>query len=182
MASEKFTIDDALRTGWEVVIKNIPFFILLMIVSAIVPIIIVGIIGIGAAIFAERAPLLSIILGIMGAVAGLVIFATMAAGYIRITLKFCAGEKGRIDDLFSFSVPLFFNFCLASILYGLIVSVGMVLLIIPGIILAIRFQFWGHLIVDKRLSAINALKESSVLTKGYTWDLFVFGMANTSTY
>ncbi|MEA3324508.1 MAG: hypothetical protein U9Q37_05135 [Euryarchaeota archaeon] len=59
------------------------------------------------------------------------------------------------------------------ILYGFIVVGGLILLTIPGIIWAIKFQFFDYLIVDKGLGPIDALEKSSEITRGVKWDLFI---------
>ena len=48
----------------------------------------------------------------------------------------------------------------ASILYGLMVAVGIIFLVIPGIYLAIKYQFYGILIVDKNLDIMASLKKA----------------------
>ena len=48
-------------------------------------------------------------------------------------------------------------------------------MIVPGIIWAIKFQFFSYFIVDKEVGPIEALKKSAAITKGAKWDLFVFG-------
>ena len=52
----------------------------------------------------------------------------------------------------------------------------MILLIIPGIIWGIKFQFFSCFIVDKGVGPIEALKRSSVITKDAKWDLFLFNL------
>ena len=60
------------------------------------------------------------------------------------------------------------------ILYGLIVLAGMILLVIPGIIWAVKLQYFSYFIIDKKLAPIEALKESSRITTGIKWDVFAF--------
>ena len=83
--------------------------------------------------------------------------------------------KGNFQT-FSPVILSFFDYLIGSILYGLIVVVGLILLIIPGIIWAIKFQFFDYLIVDKGLGPIDALEKSSDITRGVKWDLFAFGI------
>jgi len=54
------------------------------------------------------------------------------------------------------------------------VAFGLVLLIIPGIYLALKYQFYGYLIVDKGMGPIKALKESGRITDGAKKDLLIF--------
>lgn len=119
----------------------------------------------------SRCPVLSIIIQIASFVLSMII----GMGLIKICLRFCDGEKGEFSDLFS-CYPLFFKYLVGSILYGLIVVVGLILLIIPGIIWAIKFQFFDYLIVDKGLGPIDALEKSSEITRGVKWDLFIFAI------
>jgi uncharacterized membrane protein len=79
-------------------------------------------------------------------------------------------------QIFFLLIHLFFKYLIGDILYGLIIIGGLILLIIPGIIWAIQFQFFGYLIIDKGLGPIEALKKSSKITKGAKWDLFLLGI------
>ena len=72
-------------------------------------------------------------------------------------------------------MKIFVNYIIASIATGVVVIVGLILLVIPGIYLAIRLQFYKFLIVDKGdIGPIESLKESWKMTKGYAWNLFLF--------
>jgi len=167
MATQKFSKSEAIRFGWNTMKSNLGFFIGLLIV--------VGLISYGPTIIAELlkedAPILSIIITIASWVLELII----GMGLIKIALRFCDNEKGKFADLFS-CYPLFFKYLFGSILYGLIVLVGIILLIIPGIIWGIKFQFFSYFIIDKGCGPIEALKRSSVITRGAKWNLFLFGL------
>ena len=67
------------------------------------------------------------------------------------------------------------NYLISAILAGVIVLAGLLLLVVPGIYLAIRLQYYKFLIVDKEnISPVMALKESWRMTEGHTWNLFLF--------
>jgi uncharacterized membrane protein len=165
--SKKFVISEAVQFGWDTTKSNIGFFIGLLIVAGLIQ----YVPDIIAAIIEADAPILSIIIQI----ASFVLSVIIAMGLIKICLRFCDGEKGEFSDLFS-CYPLFFNYLVGSILYGLIVVVGLILLIIPGIVWAIKFQFFDYLIVDKGLGPIDALEKSSEITRGVKWELFLLGI------
>lgn len=57
-----------------------------------------------------------------------------------------------------------------------IVGLGFVLLILPGIYLACKLIFVPFLILDKKLDAIQAVKLSFYLSKGYFWTIFGMGI------
>jgi len=59
-------------------------------------------------------------------------------------------------------------------LFTLIVAVGLILLIVPGMIWMMQFYMAGYLVIDKGFTPINALKASSTITRGAKWDLGLF--------
>ena len=164
---KKFVISEAVQFGWDTTKSNIGFFIGLLIVAGLIQ----YVPDIVATIIEADAPALSLIIRI----ASFVLSVIIGMGLIKICLRFCDGEKGEFSDLFS-CYPLFFKYLVGSILYGVIVSLGLILLIIPGIVWAIKFYFFDYLIVDKGLGPIDALEKSSEITRGVKWDLFIFGI------
>jgi uncharacterized membrane protein len=64
------------------------------------------------------------------------------------------------------------HYFLATVLYILIVVIGFILLILPGIYLAVRLQFYRFIIVEnKDMKATDALRESMRITKGRFWKI-----------
>jgi uncharacterized membrane protein len=70
----------------------------------------------------------------------------------------------------------FLNYLGVSILLMLIVGVGLILLVVPGIILGLMLFAAGYLVVDRGMKPIPALKESLKITKGNRWKLFLLGL------
>jgi uncharacterized membrane protein len=93
--------------------------------------------------------------------------------FTKASLQVSNNEAAGSGDFLSF-LNSFFSFFGASILYGLVVAVGLILLIIPGIIWAIRFSQYGYIIIDKGIGPIQALKESWEITRGSEWNLMGF--------
>lgn len=61
----------------------------------------------------------------------------------------------------------------------LILIVGFILLIIPGIILLWRLYLAPYILVDKQTTSMDALSESWNMTKGYAWPIYsiiLFGL------
>ncbi|MCD6147811.1 DUF975 family protein [bacterium] len=164
---QKFSKSEAVRFGWNTTRSNLGFFIGLLIV--------VGMIYFVPDFIAEflkrDAPVLSFIIDIISWILGIVV----QMGLIKIALRFCDNQRAKLADLFS-CPSLFFKYLFGLILYQLIVLGGTILLIIPGIIWAIKFQFFDYFIIDKGLGPIEALKESSAITRGAKWDLFLFDL------
>ncbi len=82
--------------------------------------------------------------------------------------------EGKLSEAFSFS-QLFWPFLGASVLFGVMVVFGMLLFIVPGIYWALKYQFYGELIVDKKMGALESLKKSGEITDGVKWQLLGFG-------
>lgn len=166
MATEKFSKGEAIRFGWETMKSNFGFFIVLFLLAFMI-IVIPEIIG---GMIKGRLPIISFIFGIASWILQLII----GMGLTRITINFADGKSSDFGDLFS-CLHLLPRYLLGSILYGLIVIAGTILLIIPGIIWAIKFQFFSYLIVDKEMRPIESIKRSSDITEGVKWDLLLFG-------
>lgn len=163
MAAKKFSKREAINFGWATFKNNAVFLLGILLASAVIPIIpqLIGgyLPGMGI-IFLLISGFLQILVGM---------------GLIKVTLKFCDNEKAEFADLFSCS-SLFLRYLAGSILYAIIVLIGLCLLVVPGVIWAIQFQFFTYLIVDKGMGPVEALEKSSAITKGAKWDLFLFGI------
>ncbi|HEU4541955.1 MAG TPA: hypothetical protein VFR23_12585 [Jiangellaceae bacterium] len=100
----------------------------------------------------------------------------VAIGWIKIALDITDGRPVNaqaVIDKFRLVVP----YLIAALLYALMVTVGLVLLIVPGIIVAIVFAFYGFHIVDTgSTDPIGALRRSAEITRGQRWQLFLFGL------
>ena len=103
-----------------------------------------------------------------------VVNSIIAMGNINICLEFVDGKKPNLKDIFY--TKKLFNFILASIIRSVIIIVGFILFIIPGIIFSIKLQYSEYLIVDKQLDAVSSIKKSWEMTKGIKWNLFLFAI------
>lgn len=87
------------------------------------------------------------------------------------------GVKPEWRDLFVWREETI-SYVGASILYGLMVLIGCLFFLIPGIYLAVKYGFYGYLIADKKLGAFGALKMSGQLTEGVKWLIVGFSLAS----
>jgi len=108
---------------------------------------------------------------------GFLINTWLICGVLRIALHYYDKKKLPFVSLFT-ATKYFWRVLGASILLGLIVSLGFVLMIIPGIYLALRYQFVLNLIVDKDLGVFEAMKQSAILTNKIKLRLLVFNLAS----
>jgi len=167
---QKFSIREAFKFGWET-FKKYPVFLISVVL-------IMGIIsylpGMLNSSMTNNGQDYNPLVGIISLVA-YVLQLIVSMGVIKIAITLARGGKPEWDDLYT-QYPKFFNYFIASILYGLMVLVGLIVFVVPGIYLAIKFQMYSYLIVDKNLGPIEALKQSSIITKGSMWNLFLFGL------
>ena len=166
MSEQNFSIEQAVRFGWDRMKSNLGFFIVYLILLFIVE----GFFGFFSSLFSDRLPFLSLIFSIGSWIVSII----SAMFVVKIGLELYDKEKIKSYEFLSFSIPLFFKFLLGYVLYTALVLIGLVLLIVPGIYLAIKYQFVQYLIVDKDMDVIEAFKESGKLTDGHKWNLLLF--------
>jgi len=168
MNEKRFSIDEALGFGWRKMTGNLGFFIALILIAFMISFFFSSFAG----LFEEKLPSLSLIFNI-----GSVLFSIfMSIVYIRVALNIYDGDRGLIQDILSLSLPLFFKFLLANVLYYLIVAAGLILFIIPGFYFMVKYQFVLYLVVDKNMDVVPAFNMSAEITKGVKWHLFFFDL------
>ncbi|MDX1672779.1 MAG: hypothetical protein R3211_10590 [Balneolaceae bacterium] len=99
----------------------------------------------------------------------------LSIGFIKIMLKLVDDRDTGVTDLFN-NLSLLLSYLVASFLYSLIVIAGLFLLIVPGIIAAVRLQFFPYYIIERDANAFQALQNSYVSTRNLTFELFLFGL------
>jgi len=66
---------------------------------------------------------------------------------------------------------------LAYLVRAILVGLGYICLIVPGIILSLMWAFTFPLLAEHRLSFWDAMQRSAVLTEGYRWRLLLLALA-----
>jgi uncharacterized membrane protein len=169
MSPRFFSKSEAILFGWNTLKKNFGFFLGML--AIVVAVNVLG--GLVMSSFSEEAPkALVIALSVISWILDLLI----GIGVIKIALKFCDQEQATYRDLFS-AYRLLLNYLVGSIVYGIMVAIGFVFLIVPGIYLAVKYQFYAYLIIDKGMGPIDAIKRSGVLTEGVKRNLVLFWLA-----
>ena len=105
----------------------------------------------------------------------LVIGPLLHLGYQYMVLRAVREEEASLSDMLaSFRHPL--SVLGADWLLSLIVAVGVLLLVVPGIVWFVKYMFAGLIVVDRGCTAFDALTESGKITKGYKWPLFTMSL------
>ena len=102
----------------------------------------------------------------------------LALGFNFILLNTIDGNKFHLQELFNKRSPtLIFQYIVGSILSGVAIVLGFIFLIIPGIYLAIRLQYFTLCILEQEVPDCGkALNESWNMTEGHVLDLFSLGI------
>ncbi|MGH6867212.1 MAG: DUF975 family protein [Methyloceanibacter sp.] len=164
-----FSTGSAVRFGWETFKRRPWFFVGTALVIAIAYLVVCSITSaIDAALAGSaREPTL------VGSLINLVLSTFISMGVTAFYLA--AHDNPDTVDLPALWHPQpFWKFLGASILLGLTILAGILLLIVPGIIFALMFAFTTFLVIDRDLGPIEAMKESKRLTYGHKWTLLGF--------
>lgn len=111
------------------------------------------------------------LLGLVDATLAIALGAFFGVGLIRIFVTAVRGTKPEFSTLFTGGdrlLPLLFT----QVLMGLAVTAGLILLIAPGIVLALGFCMAPFVCVDQKLGAVDSLEASWAMTMGSKTKLF----------
>lgn len=114
-------------------------------------------------------------LAMFGIAYGIFVAGPIGYGVNWVFLKAVRGERIEIKDAFVVFQRNYWNAVIAKIVVGVIVGLGIVMLIVPGIIFACRLAFVPYLVVDKEMDVMDALRVSWDMTRGYGWQIFFMG-------
>ncbi len=166
-----FSIKEAFRKGWDLWSKHKALMTFVAIVTLIM--------GVGRNNDMQHGPyspslyvfiIIFILLSIL-----------IKIGLVKLFLKVVDGQHTSWKEIFKHT-ELFFVYLGTSLLFGLGIAAGLVLLIIPGIYVLFTYMFAPIIVIDQKISIRNAFKKSKEMTKGVKWKLLgfllVLGLAN----
>lgn len=167
MAQINFSNRELIKKGWGKVKENATLLVKVLLVF-------IGLSIISSILNASFEQAIAVAMLVSIAVS--VVQTIFEIGFIRIGLDIVDNKKPDFKDLYS-NYNLFLPFFLTSLMFGLAVVIGLILLIVPGIYLAVRYQFVSFVIVDKKLGYMKALRAAGELTKGRWMKIFMFDLA-----
>ncbi len=191
MQADSFHIDSALRFGWRTFRANfwlmVMAFVLMSIITSGLGWVTAFVSGLAEDLvqdIGDRSSVdhgdlvvgVALVIGVIVVCSvDIVVSAFTTLGYMRLTLRVVDGQQAAVADIFSCR-RLLPRVVLGWVVYILIMLGGLVLLVLPGIIWAIRFQFFAYVIVDEDAGALESLRRSSTITRGETLNLLGFGV------
>jgi len=163
---EKPTAGWAFGYGWEILKKH---FVNLLVVALIL------MVAQSLSGFTGRNNDVSFSEGSIGFIIWLLIAGPVSYSSMWVFLRASRGDEYEIKDAFACFGTNYFEIMLANLLVTIIVIVGVVFLIIPGIIFGVKLTFVPYLVMDKQMKALDAIKLSWKMTDGYFWQIFLVG-------
>lgn len=169
MTNKNFSFGEAFGAGWAKLKEHWLFFVLayttVFLVSGVFG-------GLAEGPYKDIRPTTDIL-----SLIGYLLRVWMNFNLLVITIRIFDGVKPEWRDLFVWREETI-SYVGASILYFLMVFVGCLFFVIPGLYLAVKHGFYGFLIADKRVGAFDALKMSSQVTDSVKWLLVGFTLAS----
>ena len=114
---------------------------------------------------------------VAGQVIGFLIAGPLAVGGAFFALNIVREQAAKTDDLFFGFNNNLGNSILAYLLVFVFAFIGFILLIIPGIIVALALsQTWFILAENPSMDSYEAIIKSKNMMKGYKWQYFKIGL------
>jgi hypothetical protein len=119
--------------------------------------------------------------GILASLALGVLSLFLGTGFMLIALRVAKGEHASYKDILPHWRVAWHYFC-ASAVSGLLIVLGFIALIIPGIYLLLRYSMVRFAVLELSHaegahSITNSMRKSSAMTKGVKWKLLGFTLA-----
>lgn len=111
----------------------------------------------------------ALLVAAIAAVIGVIISAVLQAAIMRGAAQGSIGDQVDVEASYRWGFARFGSVLLISILVGLAVFVGLILLIIPGIFLAVMFSVAIPALVVENRRGTDAMGRSWNLVKGHFW-------------
>ncbi|MEM1033286.1 MAG: hypothetical protein AAGN82_23315, partial [Myxococcota bacterium] len=169
--SQSWEVGEVLGLAWERLKAHWPVLVMSVVISQVVsgaPGWITSAMGLD-----ERYP---IVTSLATTLYSLVVGAFLGVGFARIFLKVARGQSAEIGELFG-GGDRFLTMLAVSFMSTIAVLFGMLLLFIPGIILALGLSYASWYVADTEKDPVECLKASWEATDGFKINLFLLGLA-----
>ncbi len=114
---------------------------------------------------------------VVSGILSILVASFLTLGFVNYHLKVSRNEKASAKDLFS-KVNLWYLYFAVSIVTSIFISLGALLLIIPGIIAYYRYAMVNYIMIDNpELGVFGAIKRSKEMMDGHKFDLFVLHLS-----
>jgi len=163
--TQTFTVSEVVKNSWEALKQQIWVLVGLYIGYMIIS-------GIISALASPTSILMSLIVMVLS----VAISSIFNLGYYKNIFQTLEGIEPQFSA-YGQQASKFLTYFVASLIAGIAISVGLFLLVIPGIYIGLRLQFFGCFIVEENAGIMDSLKRSWDLTEGNVMQLFLLALA-----
>jgi uncharacterized membrane protein len=163
--NETFSKAEALSFGWQALKSHLIFLVGLM--ALILALNLLPEVGRWQTL--EKAPPLAL----FWTLAGYLIQMATQMGLIRISLTLVDGGQPGYGELFG-DLATFGRYLAVNLLFVLVIVAGLLLLVIPGIVWSVKYQFAPFLVVDRHPGIKESFRKSAAMTAGVKREIFLF--------
>jgi uncharacterized membrane protein len=110
--------------------------------------------------------------GVIVALLSLLLLCLFYLGFLKNCIQTLEGDEPQFSAYGQVSGNLF-SFLIATILFGILIIIGLALLVVPGIYLIVRLQYFYAFMADEKTGIIESFKKSWEITKGQSLKLFL---------
>lgn len=154
----KFSVGDKIKEAWPLYKENFGMFILMVIISFVTQ-----------SLGNEKHLFLAFVSFIVSILVSYV--------WIRSIINLVDKKEFKPFEKESFpSISQYWNFLKTVFLSTLVIIVGVIFLIIPGLYLSGRLMFASYISVEKNQGARKSIRESWDMTKDFGWKIFGKGL------
>ncbi len=183
---KKLEIGDIVSRSWDLAVKHWPIFVLVAVINSFAS-------GMGVKVdpanylealnvsdIATQMALLSEAIQVNYIAALIGFLLSIYIAFVALNFYVNAARIGKPYESLSEVLKVDFNqlaifFCV-EVCYGIIVAIGTILFIIPGIWLAVRLWYAPLLAATQGATFGEAIKGSWQITRGHFWELFLMGL------
>ncbi len=133
-------------------------------------VLILAMVGLGIifAILSKAMPVVSTVIMLGGLV---LVLPVIVGAYSSLAVSSMKGETKKTGEMYNDAFKKIVPIIAAFILIGFVVTIGLILLIIPGIIFAAWFSLTFIAMFDENLGAIDSMKRSKELVSGHVIEM-----------
>jgi len=169
MTADKLEIGRVIQQTFEVLGRNFVTFLVLAVILTGIPTVIVGLIQMQAN-ETDSATIWAwfVTTGLISGVAGLVLQGALTYGAIH----YLNDRRVNVTESITIGLRSFLPLFAVGLLYGLAVALGSLLLLVPGIMIAVAWCVAVPVLIAERKPVMDTFGRSAELTRGNRWRIF----------
>ncbi|HEY3813237.1 MAG TPA: hypothetical protein VGL66_08410 [Caulobacteraceae bacterium] len=178
-AGGTFDIGRVIQRTFGVIGRNfVPFLILALLFKAVPTVVI------GAWSAIERSSALvannpfgaftgqNVLIGLVSTIVSIISVFVLQAALLRGTIADLNGKRASLGDMLSTGLRFFFPLLGLGLVMGVALAVGFLLLIVPGIMMAVAWCAAAPAVVAEKTGVFDSFTRSANLTRGHRWAIF----------